>query len=224
MSQRNIPLITEEIYHLFNRSVARQPILTKIKDFQRFLETVDFYRFQNPHLRYSHYQRLPVEQKVRFLDNLYKTGDRIVDIYAFSLMPNHFHILAKQIADEGIKLFVSRLQNSYAKYYNTKYERSGSLFQEMFKAVRIETDEQFIHVARYIHINPLTSYVVKNLKELELYAWTSFVDYVGKRELSLLDKDMLMSHFPNKHKLKQFTFDQVDYQRKLQQIKHLALE
>lgn len=224
MSKRSVPLVKGEIYHLFNRSVARQPILIRSKDFQRFLETIDFYRFVNPPRRYSHYHRLQIEQKTQILNTLYKKNELLVEIYAFSLMPNHFHILAKQRVDNGIKLFVSQLQNSFAKYYNTKYKRSGSLFQEMFKAVRIETDEQFIHVTRYIHLNPLTSFVITKLSELESYPWTSYADYVGKRDFSFLHKDLLLSHFPKLQKLKRFVADQVGYQRTLEQIKHLIHE
>lgn len=224
MARRTVPLVTGEIYHLFNRSIARQPILTKVKDFQRFFNVTDFYRFENPPMRFSHYNRLPIEQKRSILDTLYKTGERLVEIYTFSLMPNHFHLLVKQLKDNGIKILVSQIQNSYAKYYNTKYKRQGALFQEMFKAVRIETDEQFIHVARYIHLNPLTSFIIKEIEELEEYSLTSFIDYIGKRQSPFLNKNKLLGSFSNVQQLKKFTLDQVDSQRKLKNIQHLFFE
>ncbi|OGG07550.1 hypothetical protein A2699_04795 [Candidatus Gottesmanbacteria bacterium RIFCSPHIGHO2_01_FULL_43_15] len=224
MSKRTTILATGEIYHLFNRAVARQPILTRTKDLQRFLDIVNFYRFKDPPFRYSHYYRFQPEQKVRILTTLYKTSVPIVEIYAFSLMPNHFHFLVKQRVDQGIKLFASHIQNSFAKYYNTKYKRSGSLFQEMFKAERIETDEQFIHVARYIHINQLTGFIIKEFKELETYPWTSYPDYMGKRQLPFLNKELLLGYFPKLQKLREFTLDQVGYQRTLEGIKHLTFD
>lgn len=221
---RRFPIANGEVYHLFNRSIARQPIFTKLRDFQRFLDVLDFYRYKRPPLRYSHYQRLAQQQKAELLKRLYETGEQIVEIYAFALMPNHFHLLVKQLQEKGIKQFVSCVQNSFAKYYNTKYNRSGSLFQEMFKAVRIETDEQFIHVARYIHLNPLTNYIIKDYHELELYPWTSFYDYVGAEKLPFLTRKFLMSFFSDKKKLKQFTLDQSNYQRTLEAMKHLYTE
>lgn len=224
MGRRTTLLVTGEIYHLFNRSIARQPILTRSRDLQRFLEVIDFYRFSRPPQRYSHYNRLPMEQKGQLLDALYKSGEHLIDILAFAVMPNHFHLLAKQLRENGIKLFMSQIQNSYAKYYNQKYGRSGALFQEMFKAVRIETDEQLLHTVRYIHLNPITSYVIKDPGELEKYPWTSFIDYLGKRQLALLSTDMVISHFPNPNILKEFTLNQVDYQRTLGSIKHLLME
>lgn len=221
MAYRVTPLVNGEIYHIFNRSIARQPIFTQTKEFQRFIEVIDFYRFKNPPARFSHYNRLTSEQKRIMLDSLYGSGSDLVEIYVYSLMNNHFHLLVKQIKDNGIKLLISQIQNSYAKYFNTRNDRTGSLFQEMFKAVRIETDEQLIHVARYIHINPVTSFEIKNMEELAQYPWTSFVDYMGRRELALLTKGVIMNHFIDKEELKQFTMDQIDYQRTIEKIKHL---
>lgn len=139
-------------------------------------------------------------------------------------MPNHFHFLMKELIEEGIRKFVSNLQNSYAKYFNTKRKRVGSLFQEMFKAVRIETDEQFIHVARYIHLNPYSSLVVKNLEQLKNYPWCSLGNYFNENHFNFLEKDFLISFFKTKETFKNFTFNQADYQKHLEEIKHLALE
>lgn len=223
MPKRKILLVNNQIYHVYNRSIARQSILTKSRDFNHFLELINYYRFERPQLRYSHYSRLTVENRVSYLKTLYKTAP-LVDIYAFSLMPNHYHLLLKQLKDNGISTFVSQIQNGFAKFFNLKFDRTGSLWQEMFKAELIETDEQFLHVARYIHINPLTSFIIKNPAELEAYLGTSFIDYMGNRDLPFLSKDMIRSFFSKNEKLKQFTLDNVDYQRTLQNIKHLLHE
>lgn len=224
MPRRKVIIRTDEVYHVYNRSIARQPILTGSKECQRFLELIDYYRFEQPGLRFSHFNRLQRDQKSAFLQSLYNTGISIVDVYAFSIMPNHFHILAKQLVDDGIKTFVSLLQNSYAKYYNTKFDRFGSIWQEMFKAVRIETDEQFLHVSRYIHINPLTEFIISNPEELVTYPLTSFTDYMGKRNRIFVNKAPLLEHFNSIQSLKTFTFDNVEYQRSLREIKHLLHE
>ena len=104
----------------------------------------------------------------------------IVDIGAYCLMPNHFHILLQQLQDNGISTFVRKLLNSYTRYFNTKNERIGPLFQGQFKAVRVESDEQLLHLTRYIHLNPLVGYVVKDLRNFE---WSSYLDYI-KNKLS----------------------------------------
>jgi len=149
---------------------------------------------------------------------------RRIKILAYCLMPNHLHFLIRQLIDNGIAKFISNLQEGYAKYFNIREERSGSLFQAMFKAVRMETDEQLIHVARYIHLNPLTSYVIKEFDELENYPWCSFSEYMDKQKHGIVDKDEVLVYFASVKKLRDFTSSQVDYQRKLDKIKHLILE
>lgn len=224
MTYRKIPIVTGEIYHIFNRSVARQPIFPTSYDYQRVLDVLTYYSYFNPPLRFSHFKRLPQSQKADLMDNLKKIGEMQIELYAFSFMPNHVHFLIKEIREKGISTFMSNFQNSYAKYFNAKNDRSGGLFQQMFKSVLIETDEQFIHVARYIHLNPVTAYILKNIDELANYPWTSFSAYVGKYNLEFLNKEFLLSFFSSLDHFINFTKDQVEYQRKLDKIKHLLLE
>lgn len=223
MPYRKVPLVIDEIYHVFNRSIAREPIFLHNKHYQRGLELINFYRFDRPPLRFSHYSRLPAPQKNDFLENL-KTFKKRVEILAYCLMPNHVHFLFKQLIENGIANFMSNFQESYAKYFNIREGRSGALFQSMFKAVRIETEEQLIHVARYIHLNPLTTYVIKKIDELEIYPWCSFAEYMGIKDLGIVDKEELLGYFSSVKQLKEFTANQVESQRELARIKHLILE
>ncbi len=137
-------------------------------------------------------------------------------------MPNHYHLLLRQREDNGITNFIRLIQNSYAHYINTKTKRVGSVFQSPFKAKRIENDEQFLHVARYIHINPLTTYIVKNPKDLVNYEWCSYKDYYEEIPRKFVDISFLSSFYRKKDNLVAFTLDRTDYQRALEKIKHLA--
>lgn len=224
MPYRKQPIVPGQIYHVFNRSIAKQPIFLNEKDYQRFLDTIDFYRFTSTRLRFSFFNRLNIKEKETFLHKLITEGEKQLVIFAFCLMPNHFHFLLRGLTEEGIKKFTANLQNSYAKYFNTKRKRSGALFQEMFRAVRVESDEQFIHVSRYIHLNPYSSFIIRNLDQLKTYPWSSLIDYLGDFNFSFLDKNLLNSFFPTISKLETFIFDQADYQRHLEEIKHLAIE
>lgn len=224
MPYRKVPIVVGEIYHVFNRSIARQPIFLRNKDYQRALETLYFYSFSKPNLRFSHYNRLPQLQKAEFLQNLKFKGKRRIQMYAYCLMPNHVHFLIKEIEERGIAVFMSNFQESFAKYFNIREDRTGSLFQSMFKAVRIESDEQLLHVSRYIHLNPITAYVIRDIAKLETYPWCSFGEYCGKQNQEIIDKKEILSYFPSIKHFKNFTSDQIDYQRKFAQIKHLILE
>lgn len=222
MAYRKTPIVKNEVYHIFNRSIAREPIFLSVKDYQRALEVLQFYRFNNPPLRYSFYNRLPNEQKEQFLKNL-RDMVQMVEILAFCLMPNHFHFLLKGVIEDGVKRFLANFQNSYAKYFNTKTGRTGSLFQQNYRAVRIEDDEQLLHVGRYIHLNPLTAYFLKKPEELENYLWSSYTYYLNG-DNSFLNIKSPLGYFKSKEDFKTFTLDNLDYQRTLDRIKHLLLE
>lgn len=222
MPFRKIPIATGEIYHVFNRSVARQPIFPTVKDFSRAIECIKFYLHGDLPLRFSHYNRLSKEQKDQMTKKIQNCPE-IVEILGFCLMPNHIHFLLKSLTEKGIIQFMSNFQNSYAKYFNLRTNRNGTLFQAMFKAVRIETDEQLVHVNRYIHLNPITAYIVNNIVDLENYPWSSYPDYLDSLQ-GFITKEPVLSFFKNIPAFKKFTTDQIDYQRKLDEIKHLVIE
>ena len=224
MPGRDIPLVTGQVYHVVNRGVASQPIFLNKWNYERALETILYYQNTDTPLRYSFFIRVPKDRKLELLDQIQKKKDYLVDIISYCLMPNHIHLLLKQLKDGGLSTFMSNFSNSYTRYFNTKNERVGHLFQGKFKAVRVSTDEQLWHVSRYIHLNPYTSYKVKNLKELEKYPFSSLSEYLDHKAKGFCNRKLLMSHFRSRKAYKKFVFDQADYQRKLERIKHLTLE
>lgn len=119
---------------------------------------------------------------------------------------------------------MSNFQNSYARYFNTKSKRISPLWQGQFKAVRIEDDNQLLHISRYIHLNPYTSFVVKNLKALLQYQWSSLSEYLNPATGGICSKEIILSQFGNLDDYQKFILDQADYQRRLEGIKHLILD
>lgn len=224
MPGRRVVLATREHYHLFNRGNAHQPIFFGLRDYQRFLKTVNYYQYTSPSLRLSKYLLLAREKRAEVLERLTQKGKLLVEIFCFCLMPNHYHFLLKQKEENGISKFMSQLQNSYTKYFNVKRQRVGSVFQGQFRAVRVETDEQLIHLSRYIHLNPYSSFVVKSLDELKDYPWSSLSDYLGEGEHSFLKRKLISDFFEDSKDYQRFVSDQADYQRRLEEIKHLALD
>lgn len=225
MAFRKQPLIKNQIYHVFNRGIAKEPIFFNKRDYLRFIEVINFYRFSSPEMRFSYYNRLEYSSKKNFLDDLESKGEQQVNIYSYCLMPNHFHFVLREITEDGIKNFAGNLQNSYAKYFNTKMKRTGSLFQEMFKAVRIESDEQLLHTVRYVHLNPLTSYLVKDFNQLVKYPWSSLNDYLTEiNSTPFLDTSFINAFYKSNEQFLSFTKDQADFQNKLKEIMHLTLD
>lgn len=223
MPARFTPLVINQYYHIFNRGVNKQPIFQGLRDYKRALDILEFYSY-NTKLRYSKFLLLSQEDKNSFMDNLLKENDRLVEIVCFCLMLNHFHLLLNQKKDNGISKFMANLQNSYTRYFNTKHDRVGPLLQGQFKAVLVEDDNQLLHLSRYIHLNPYSSFIVKKIEDLKGYQWSSFPEYLGKVDTALCNKQIVLSHFKDIEGYKKFVFDQADYQRKLEEIKHLTLE
>ena len=131
----------------------------------------------------------------------------------------------RQNIDNGISTFISNFTNSYAKYFNTKYQRVGPLLEGVFKAVYVENDDQLIHLSRYIHLNPVVSSIV-NETEILNYKWSSYPAYLSLNEKNkiVLDINTILSYFKSPKKYQEFVMDQVDYGKELEKIKHLTLD
>lgn len=224
MPGREIPLVSGQIYHVFNRGVASQPIFNTKRDYKRFLEIWLYYRNVHVPIRYSKFITLSTEIRSQILKGLNEKRIFNVDCLCYCLMPNHFHFVLRQLKDGGISQFVSKATNSYSKYFNTKNERSGPLLQGKFKAVRIETDEQLLHVSRYIHLNPYTAFMIKSYQEIINYPFSSLREYLGLEQGHNVEAKEVLNNFKNIQQFKEFVFDQADYQRRLGLIGHLILE
>lgn len=140
---------------------------------------------------------------------------RLVDIHAWCLMGNHYHLLLSERVDKGISLFLRKLNVGYANYFNERYKRNGALFQGRTKKILIANDAHFLHILHYIHLNPLD--FLEGAKEwralkigrssvalahLDAYRWSSYRDYCGERNFgSLITKDLFNDVFGNYRKV-----------------------
>lgn len=187
-------------------------IFNNFYDYNRFFKTFLYYLIEGPKPKFSVFAPTSTN-----LD----TNKKIVEIICYCLMPNHFHFLLKQVREGGITEFISKISNSYTKYYNIKNNRVGPLLQGDFKAVHVESDEQLIHLSRYIHLNPLVGYVTK---DLEIYRWSSYREYIGLDNSEICAKDIILGQFKSLDDYKQFVLDQEDYAKNLEMIKHQLID
>ena len=185
------------------------------------MEVADFYRFPQ-RIRLSKFKQLLKEVKLAYLNSL-KKMQPLVEIYAFAFMPNHYHLLLKQAQDGGISRFISNFQNSFAKVFNLKTERTGSLFQSQFKGKRPETDEEFLHISRYIHLNHVSSCLLE-FDKLKDCPWTSFGSYAQALVTPFVQTEPLIELAGSTQAYLKFVADQADYQRSLELIKNLTIE
>lgn len=214
MPGRITPLVTGEYYHIFNRGNEKRLIFTRPGDYKRFLQTFYYYQFTGPKPSFSKFAKSDL--------NSFKPDPekKLIDILCYCLMPNHFHFLVKQLKDNGISIFLSQISNSYTKYFNTKYTRVGALLQGVFKAVRIETDEQLVHTSRYIHLNPVVSGLVKLPED---YSWSSYYQYISGQPGTFAIKEIL-NFFTSPQKYQEFVEAQIDYGTTLEILKHRAID
>ncbi len=223
MPGRKFPLITQEYYHVYNRGIDHRPTFTTKKEYERATMALEYYIYEKPPLKLSRYIRLSGSRYHDVSNSLTKRS-KLVRLYAYCLMSNHFHILVEQLIENGIAKFLSNFQNSYTRYFNTRHKRDGSLFLDQFKAVHIETDEQLLHLSRYIHLNPYTGSLVKSLEKLEKYSWSSFPDYLGNRQNGQVETSFVTANFRNLREYKHFVLNQANYQKELKLIEHLTFE
>lgn len=220
---RKVPLVTNHIYHIFNRGVNKGDIFFSEKDYKHFLSAAKHYLTKNS--KYSYEKPFISHNEPGSLASLalpaLQVGEPKIEILAYCLMPNHFHFLVKQAADKGIASYMQRFVNSYVHYVNIKYKRVGPLFQGRFKGVLIESDEQFLHVSRYIHLNPLASGLVSDLKN---FPWSSYSSYIGNEEDGLSNPELVLKNFKTKGDYEKFVLDQIDYAKSLEDMKHHILD
>lgn len=212
MPYRTTSLVNDNYYHIYNRGVEKRIIFSDERDYKRFLQTLYYYQFNGPKPAFSNQSRFKIKDFTHSL--------KIVEITCYCLMPNHFHLLIRQLMDHGISEFIGKVINSYTKYYNTKHRRIGSLFQGGFKAVLVENDIQFIHLSRYIHLNPYTSELVQDLK---LYGQSSYCHFIGLTSDQLCSAEPVLAHFKDVDDYKEFVGGHGDYARELEHMKHLLL-
>lgn len=221
MTLKRKSIITGEIYHIYNKSINNEPIFKALKNLDMILEIVNYYRYQQK-LRFSFFKKMKPSIQAEYYKKI-ELSQPLVEIYSYTFMPNHFHFLLKQLKDFGIKKFISNVQNSYAKYFNLINNREGSLFLNSFKFKRIKNQNEFLHVCRYIHLNQVTSRLIEFI-DLENSLFSSYSSYLNQSLNKFINTKLINSYFKLKESFINFHKKQVNYQRKLKEIKDLLLD
>ncbi len=184
--------VKDGIYHIYNRGVEKRDIFMDDQDYKAFLNILKRYLSSPEQLKLNQVgpgnQVRPGRQT-----ELYKN----IRLLCYCLMPNHFHLMVKQLTERAMTDLMRRLTNSYTRYFNKKYERVGSLFQGRYKAALITKEVYFLHLPYYIHYNPTGLFNSEdNIEEkVENYPWSSLGDYLGNRNTNWLYTEGLMEQF-----------------------------
>ena len=165
-------------------------------------------------------------QEMRGLNKRCRFLDRTTDVLAFSFMPNHLHLLLRQLVDNGISKFMQKLTTAYVMYYNKKYKHTGGLFEGKFKSEHVSEERYLKYLFSYIHLNPIKliqkdwkEVGVKNKKEtleyLYNYQYSSYLDYLGIERIqnNILNKETFPKYFPNKKSFTKEIFEWLNYNK-----------
>ncbi len=217
MSYRAESIAAGEYYHVMNRGVEKRLTFLDDRDYRRFIDMMGYYRRATPPTSFSQRTRI----QLRKLD-MHDWGDPIVEIVAYCLMPNHFHLLIRPLSDGGLATFMARLSNGYTRAFNTRNARIGPLFQGSYKAVHIQSNWQLLHVCRYIFLNPV---VAKLSNDASSYHWSACGTYTqGKKPPFYLSTDPILGQFASPTEFQDFVDDHAAYAQTLATYKHLLLE
>jgi len=176
-----------EYYHVYNRGVDKREIFGNTNDYFRFLKSLKEFNQIEPVVSLYIKDRV-TDVAVRPLQKLQK--NKLVEIIAYCLNPNHYHLILKQIKEGGISEFMKRLNGGYTGYFNFKNKRSGSLFQGKFKAIHIDTNEYLLYLSAYVNANHKIHF--KNSRK---WIFSSMTEYLSNRKKFLCNPSIIINQF-----------------------------
>jgi putative transposase len=194
MPRRHQQFAVGETYHVYNRGVDRQPIFFEPDNWAFFLRKVREYLLGEPRRARS----TPGLSKTRGAGN--RAAGRGVDVLAYCLMPNHYHLVVRLLADD-FSCRMQRLSLSYTNAINRARSRVGPLFQGPFRAVLVEEESHLLHLTRYVHRNPDAAHLVASPAEWD---FSSYRDYLGLRSGSLPSPEIVLQEFGSPEAYRRF--------------------
>ena len=167
MSTRRQPLVTGEMYHIYNRGVDKRDIFSDKNDIYRFIESIKEFNRIDGINSLSNFRKL---KQISQIEVSPLSGgnfkEPLVEIIGYCFNPNHFHLILKQSVDGGISKFMQKLLGGYTYYFNAKNSRSGSLFQGIFKSQLISNENYFNKLIGYVNKNYLIHNIPENKNDL----------------------------------------------------------
>ncbi len=239
MPYRKQQFANNEIYHIVLRGLDDNLIFKDINDYYRGIFSI--YEFNNLkpvsiRERRRIINRLKKTSRGRASANLVDMRERLVDILVFCFMPNHMHLLIRQLKENGVTKFMSKLGTGLGSYLNKKYQRRGYVFQNRFSSVHIKNDEQLKIVFAYIHTNPLSLVYskwkkirIENLEGvysfLEVYKWSSYLDYIGIKNFpSITERNFILDLMNGNQGCRDFIKYWINYKGEPESYSNLFLE
>ncbi|MEK9167339.1 MAG: transposase [Patescibacteria group bacterium] len=217
-SIRKDSITTGEIYHIYTRSISGFEIFRTPTCYERLIEGLCYYSSSPKSTKLSDYLELSPESKLR-VDSA-SGAVPSVKIIAYCVMPTHIHLVLKQLVEGGISSFMNNLLNSFARYFNISHNRRGPLWESRFKNVLVQSDEQLLHLTRYLHLNPVSADLIAVPDQ---WVYSSYCQYIGENtDKNICNWEGVLDIQPKEYR--KFVSGRISYQRSLSKIKHLLIE
>ena len=193
-----------EFYHIYNHGVEERDIFSEEYDSIRFLESMKMFNDEEP--IGSIYEQSFIHD-LELGGEASKSNKKLVNIVAYCLNPNHFHLILEQISEKGISEFMHRLGGGYTMYYNNKHRHRGSLFRGVFRSIHVSTNEYLLHLSAYINLNDRVHQLGGEASKLIRTRWKEYTDSGIKLEDEMCEKDIILGQFKNKDEYKEYAED-----------------
>lgn len=190
-SKNSIKLYLENsYYHIYNRGVEKRKIFLDEQDYKTFLKYLKIY-LEPPENAKSRKISIGESKSFDAVPRPLNNFSNEIELTSYCLMPNHFHLLIYQKSNKSIEFFMRSIGTKYVQYFNKKYERVGYLFQGTYKAVLVKSDSQLLHLTRYIHLNPVSTFRESPLR----YPYSSYGEYLGSRKTNWIKPQKILEYF-----------------------------
>lgn len=184
---RNTKFSIKEYYHIYNRGTDKRDIFLDKNDVWRFLQCL--VELNSTDVIGSIYQN-----SFRRANQLGSSTPKLVNIVAYCLNQNHFHLILEPVTEDGIQKYMHRLSTSYTNYFNKKNKRSGSLFQGRYKSKHISSDDYLLHLSVYVNLNDKV-HEGMNKSWMEELPVSSFREYTDIRYKGICSKEIILNQF-----------------------------
>jgi len=208
-----------ELWHVLNHSIEGRDLFLDSQDYARFVHNL--YEFNDSTPAGNAFRLFDTSDVMDIVNPSFrKVREMLVDIHGWTLMRDHYHLLLSERVENGISLFLRKLNVGYANYVNQRYDRKGTLYRGRTKKIFIEREAHFLYILHYLHLNPLDylqgaqgwrirskssiSSVGEALSYLDTYRWSSYLDYSGRKNFpsiltTSLFRDALGSYSESLH-------------------------
>ena len=212
-----------EFYHIYNRGTEKRDIFSTETDRERFMALLYLCNAVEP-VRIDDIKKSRGSSLTSLLEIDFE--ETLVDIGAYCLMPNHFHLLIREKVELGISKFMQKIMTGYTMYFNKRHERTGALFQGKFKATHANEDRYLKYLLSYIHLNPV-KLIDPQWKEtgirdrksaekyLRTYRYSSYSDYLAipRIESKILNRKVLPDYFDGTRDFENEIADWIEYKK-----------